>query len=361
MKTRSNVVAEIKGPILDWLDGLCHAPGLYRYCRSAYRPYSAESSAQAVGVLSELGELETMDRQRIDQHIGALQSFQAEDGGFRDPLVTEDDRIDKNHPWLKINEHIAGSCEGTLAALGAEPLRPNQTEPIYHVDQLDPDPWIRGLDHRQVPWGRCHNVAFSLLWYRRKFGLTDRMDAKSERIYELIESEMLNPADGMPGAVDHPIGRRIAGYFMLTFCYLPYQRPLPNPRAAIDLILQAVTPDGQIGEGGMCQNWDAIYVLNQVCRQSGWAYRHQEVCGLVETVREFLLSTHRKQDGGFSFHPDVCQQEHNAVRVAPAASESDVQGTLMTLCCLNIADSLRAGRAHRTFTEPWLRRMGGRG
>ena len=351
-KHKTNDLKNIYSEIIDWLGTVCDKPGYYKYSQHAYRPYSAESSSQAVGLLWELGEFQKFSPAQVSEHVKALQSFQISSGEFRDPLISESDRINKAHPWVKINEHIAGACKQALAICGAAPLHEDSTEPIFDVASLDPDEWINSLDHRETPWGRCHNVAFSLLTYRQKNNLFKKVDAKSKRIYELIETVMINPADGMPGAVDHSIGRRIAGYYMLTFCYSPFGMALPNPKKAVDLIIKAVTPDGQFGEGGMCQNWDAMYVLNKVCKQLDWNYRQSELFDLCQTVSDFLLRVHRKSDGGFSFYPDVCQQEHNMIKVAPAIPESDMQGTLMALACINICKSLQDKQYHKTFLAP---------
>ncbi len=336
--------------VATWLTQLEDRPGYYRYCVHACKPYAGEATAQAVGLLWELDRLHELSEADRRARVVALQSYQGEDGVFRDPLITEDDRIDKTHPWLKIHEHLSGACEQALAILGAEPAQPNRTPPIYDIRELEPE-WIRGLDHREVPWGRCHNVAFSLVWYRKQLGLIETLDAKAKRIYELIESEMINPADRMPGATDHSIGRRIAGYYMLTFCYLPFGMRLPNPDAAIDLIIDAVTPDGEIGEGGMCQNWDAMHVLNHVCRETGWGYRYDEAVTVARRLAGFLERVHRKPDGGYSFHRDTCQQEHNLTRVAPPRAEGDMQGTLMAVACLNIADALARKAYCRTYLD----------
>ena len=89
MGTQSHVTEEVKDAVLHWLDGLRHAPGLYRYSRSAFRPYSAESSAQAVGLLFELGELDKMPPDRTEQHVRAIQSFQGDSqGAGRDQVNT---------------------------------------------------------------------------------------------------------------------------------------------------------------------------------------------------------------------------------------------------------------------------------
>lgn len=348
---RATDLTELKSRLRSWLATQEHTPGLYRYCTHALRPFSGESTAQAVGLLWELGALQRLSPEEREVHIKAVQSLQQDDGVFRDPLATEDDRIDKTHPWVKINEHLAEVCEQALALLGAAPRLPNRTPPIYDVAKLDPDEWIRSLDHRKVPWGRCHNVAFSLLHYRRQHGLMDEPDDRARRVYELIEQEMLNPADGMPGDVDHPIGRRIAGYYMLTFCYLPFGLPLPNPTAAIDLILRAQSPEGEIGEGGMCQNWDAMHVLNHVMAQTGWNHRWTEVCDLAGRLSQFLLAHHLKPDGGFSFHRDHCQWEHSFIRVAPKLPEGDMQGSLMALASLNVAHAIRHRRRYDSFLD----------
>ncbi len=347
----ANHADTLKGDVLQWLNSLCESPGFYRYSASACRRYAGEASSQAVCILWELGELATMPSAQKQCHISALQSFQNANGMFHDPLHEESDRLDKNHRWEKIYEHLSGACEQALALLGATTRIENHTPPIFNINELEPDDWIMGLDHREQPWGRCQNVAFSLLWYRRQSDLKDRLDAKASRVYELIENVMLNPEDGMPGAVDHPIGRRVAGYYMLTFCYLPYQRELPNPSRAIDLILKSLTPEGEIGEGGMCLNWDAAYVLNHVCRQLNWSYRHDEVCELLDRLVDFLWQSHRRHDGGFSFHRDSCLQIHNQVRIAPCALESDTHGTQMALASINIARAIKNRKYHPTFLE----------
>ncbi len=355
----SDCVSDIADQVQDWLARMRHPDGGYRYAEQAYHDQCGEATANAVGVMWELGMIDSLPPHERELLVSILHGYQDASGVFHDPALQEDDRIDKNHPWSKVDEHLAGCCEQSLAVLGEQPKIKNTTPPIYDFEQDDPDTLIPSLDHREVPWGRCHNVAFSLLWYRLRHGCVDKPDALASRVYALIEQEMINPEDGMPGAVDHPVGNRIAGYYMLTFAYLPFGRALPNPQSAIDAVLNATDTSGCIGDKGMCHIWDAIYVLNVVGKQLAWSHRHIEVSESVSRTADYLLREHRKPDGGFSYHSDTSLTHQNFIRATPPLKQSDMQGTLMSLACLNIIDHFRHKQHHPDFLQPWLFRRDG--
>ena len=352
----SPAVAAIADEVAQWLDRMRHPQGGYRYAQQAYHDRCGEATTAAMGVLWELGKLQTMPEDEREALANQLMSYQDDAGKFHDDALREDDRMDKDHPWAKVDEHLAGCCEQALAMLGKQPRIENTTSPIYDLASVDVDELIPSLDHREVPWGRCHNVAFSLVWYRLRHNCVASPDARAQRVYELIESEMLNPEDGMPGATDHPIGNRIAGYYMLTFAYLPFGRPMPNPEAAIDLVLRATDANGCVGDKGMCHIWDAVYVLNVVGKQLAWSYQHQQASDAAKRIANFLLNEHRKPDGGFSYHPHISLEHQNFIRATPPVAQSDMQGTLMSLACLNIIDRFCQRQHHTDFLQPWVTR-----
>lgn len=354
--TPSPTVAAIADDVSRWLDRMHHPQGGYRFAEQAYHDRCGEATTAATGALWELGRIQAMHERDRASLAHQLMGYQDDTGKFHDDALREDDRMDKTHPWAKVDEHLAGACEQALAILGCQPRIENTTSPIYDFAQVDIDKLIPSLDHREVPWGRCHNVAFSLLWYRLRHDCVAAPDERAQRVYELIESEMLNPADGMPGGTDHPMGNRIAGYYMLTFAYLPFGRQMPNPKAAIDLILNATDAKGCVGDKGMCHIWDAVYVLNVVGRQLGWLYRHTEASAAAKRIAGFLLHEHRKADGGFSYHPHISLEHQNFIRATPPIAQSDMQGTLMSLACLNIIDRFCQQQHHTDFLQPWLGR-----
>lgn len=352
----SPAVQALADDVTNWMRQLRHPAGGYRYARQAFHPYCGEATAAAVGVHRELGTLEHLPYAERRQLVDQLKSYQRDDGSFHDSALSEEDRLDPQHPWSKVDEHLAGVCEQALAMLGDQPRLENTTEPIYDLAAVDIETFIPSLDHRASPWGRCHNIAFSLLWYRLRHRLEHDTDSRLDRTYELIKQEMLNSADGMPGATDHPIGNRLAGYYMLTFAYLPFNRPMPNPRAAIDLIIAATYTAGRIE--GMCHIFDAIYVLNVVGKQLEWQYRFEEAHACASRVADVLLREHRKPDGGFSFEEDRSLEHQNFIRATPATGQSDLQGTLMALACLNIIDHFRSRKWHPDYLNPWIRFVG---
>ncbi|MFW6414191.1 MAG: hypothetical protein ACOCZS_02710 [Verrucomicrobiota bacterium] len=345
----------IKDEVEKWLARVHYKDALYAYNVHASRSYALESSCSAVRVSNEIGLLARLSSTEIERLADGIRAFQNADGVFRDPLVKEEDRVNKSHPWQKIYDHMTGVALQTLALLGTSPAVKQKPPPLFDIAELDPEEWVRSFDHRNNPWGCCHNIAFSLLAYRRANGLENELDEKARICYRLIETELLNEVDGMPGAVDVAQGRRIAGYYMLTFCYLPFNRPLPNPESAVDAILSAATSEGEISEGGMCLNWDAAYVLNSICSELNWEYRHEEVLQLLRQLSRFLLTVHRKSDGGFSFYRDTCLEQHNFIRVSDPLPESDMIGTAMAVATLQIAAAIENKHRHETHLDPWMK------
>ncbi len=163
-----------------------------------------------------------------------------------------------------------------------------------------------------------------------------------KQAFATIEERILDPKSGLPIKLGcESMERGMAGLFKLISAYLAVGKEIPHAKNALDSVLRLQVPGGQFGESGnspMTINWDAMKVLKDLNHQLNYAYRFEDVREAGNRMADFLIKTHKKADGGFSFYPHVCQSDHNSVQVSGKGAVGDMQGTRFSLYCLYYAD-----------------------
>ena len=103
----------------------------------------------------------------------------------------------------------------------------------------------------------------------------------------------------------------------------------------------------------MCGNFNLVYVPRRLDEQLHGRHRHDEVVAMAKRLAEVVLNTHRRSDGGFSFHPEHCLEMHNSVAVADAAQVSDMLGTCLAIDMLGQVDGLLTGSSWISPYDRW--------
>ncbi|MCK5465307.1 MAG: hypothetical protein KAI95_19905, partial [Bacteroidales bacterium] len=113
--------ASLKEDILHWLESVRYKEdgwGRFKYNIHMYRDYGLESSAFAIKLLNKFGELGNILDEQIDEAVSFfMDCLDPEDGFFKDPLVSEDD---------KVSEHLTRVVKWYWEQLPEEKRRPDE-------------------------------------------------------------------------------------------------------------------------------------------------------------------------------------------------------------------------------------------
>ena len=337
----SGYLKEAMAGTLAWLEAVrCKDGdwGRWRYSSAMPRPYGLIPSVIAIRVLAVLDKLRETPAKSKQEAVRYFQSQQdPSDGFFKDALVGEKELVENpHHAWPDIWGQM--NAQDALDLLDAPPLFPmpstvfvDLTSPRLAEEILSWN-WLR-------PWlvGERFFRAVDAFYMRNG----QRMAPPLEKAFDIIEREVLSETDGMPskkGCAD--INNHCGGIFKLLVAYKLVGRAYPFPERAIDSVLAMRRPNAEFADGGMCMNWDAIWVLWLLDRQLSSTYRHADIARAADTLAAMLMRDYRKPDGGFAFGGSVSLAVHHSVKIGTALPISDMLGTLMCLYCLSYADEL---------------------
>ncbi|OGV50061.1 MAG: hypothetical protein A2017_02735 [Lentisphaerae bacterium GWF2_44_16] len=326
---------------LDWLEAVrCkdYSWGRWKYSSVMIRPYGLIPSIIAIRVLAVLDKLNDIPQRLKQEAVKYFQSQQdASDGFFKDKLVGEKELAENHHhTWPDIWGQM--DAKDALDLLGAKPLYPMPSD--VFVDLASPEMEEEILSWNwQRPWlvGERFFRAVEAFFIRNGKRITPPI----EKAFEIIEKEVFSESDGMPskkGCSD--INNHCGGVFKLMVTYKLVGRPYPFPERAIDSLLAMQKTNAEFADGGMCMNWDAIWVLWLMDKQSKSKYRHNDIAVAADKLAAMLMKDYRKADGAFAFGGKLCLGVHHSVRIGQALPISDMLGTLMCLYCLAYADDL---------------------
>ncbi len=196
------------------------------------------------------------------------------------------------------------------------------------------------------PWLEAEHVTRAVKWYWNSLESPQPDDPIIEQVMKVFKQDILDPDTGLPtkrGCQSAAVA--MAGLFKAARAYLAVGREIPFAERALDSTLALQLENGSFGDAysrdQMTLNWDALWVIKVLNEQLQHGYRFSDILTSGERAAELLLSDYRKPDGGFSFHPNRCQSEHNSVYISEVKPISDMQGTVMSLRCLGYVDAWR--------------------
>lgn len=350
MATNSGYVEQVRPGVLGWLQSVRWPDegwGRWKYNRHMARRYGLQSSAMAIQVLNQLGALASVSAEQKQEAVAFFRSTQdPKDGYFKDPLVTDADRVGKNpHSWEAIYGQW-GSANNALKTLGGEPLYPLPEKSFADLRTINADTWTRSLDWTN-PWRYGEDWSRAIEAFVRGLPANEPLAANPTltATFEAFEQNILDPATGMPtegGCADRSCA--MAGLFKTMHAYLRVGRPVPHGSAAIDFTLGLQHDDGEFGyRRNMCINWDALWVLRELDKQLVGTHRHADIARAGNRLAACLLSEYRKNDNGFTFCGEHCWPVHHSIRISEPLPEGDIMGTFMSLNCLQYADEWNRG------------------
>lgn len=344
---------QVKRDLLDWMEAIRYPDegfGRWPYHAAMERPWSLQASSIAVSIFDELGELASLPAPTRQAAAAVLLACQdPEDGLFKDPLETEAVHIG-GHPWPEVWGQRNGAALEALERLGVEPKYPVNRSLFGNLAEVDPAAWTLEAFTWENPWRDGERWARAVRAYvaHRDPATPAAADPRLITTFEAVETHVFDPDTGTPSRrmPDAKPAVAMAGLFKAMMAYLCVGRPIPHAQAGIDSTLALQHDDGDWGQGdNMCMVWDSLWVLRYLDLQLEGGHRHSDIVQAGDRTARFLMQTHRKADGGFSFHRDRCQTNHHSIRLCGKPHPiSDMLGTMMALKCLIYVDEWFAGR-----------------
>ena len=296
--------------------------GRYRYSTVCSRP-TLYSSCYAVMIRSLFGDLGSLSvgptllsgKDERTAWTAYLQSFQQDDGLFCDPVIYNQGSY-TGDPFDCGRPHLTCHVLTALACLGATAQKPFAwVETFSDLDTLRS--WLDCRDWgERVAWtgNEIMNLG-TLLQYSRDFHADVRAGRAMECMLDWLESNYLDPAIGLWGAVDtaDPLWRshavQAAYHWWTLFAY--DKRPFPCAQRAIDTLLATQNPLGGFGWGvhnpcdpwtsSACEDIDSIDPLARLSSQTD--YRIDDIRAALARAADRVLVNH-SDDGGFVFVRD---------------------------------------------------------
>ncbi len=325
--------------------------GRWKYNILMERKYGLESSAMGIQILDMLGALQAVPETKRKEGAKFFQStWNAKELYYIDPLVSEEDRISDHHSWEHIWAHMSGAAESALELLGSAPKSRGSKAPFVDLHQVDIGDWILSLAWEN-PWlyGEHFSKVVKHYWHNLPASEKSLEEPVIKKAFATLEEHVMDAKTGLPmkqGCESMEVG--MAGLFKLISTYQTVGKEVPHAENALDSVLALQKSNGQFGrdEAPMTINWDAMKVLKDLNIQVVGSYRFADIREAGNKMSDFLLKVHKKEDGGFSFHPHVCQSVHNSVQVSGKGAAGDMQGTKFCLFCFSYTDEWNAGKSN---------------
>lgn len=286
-------------------------PGRYRYSRHCTQP-TLYSSSYAAMVLDLLNAWDGVDKAAW---LAYLQSFQEDDGLFKDPVIWNYGWYEGDPFWCG-RTHLTTHVLPAMLALGGVA----EKEMTFLNPWKDPD-WLAGWMAEQ-DWGpgvdTTGNIVMNaavLLQYARDFHHDAAAGRAVEQILDWLDTNHVDPETGLWGGLDlsdpKQLSNSVQGAYHWWVAYFYDKRPLPHWEKAMENILRTRNPLNGFGWGvhnpedpyqsSACEDIDS---LDPLCRlwMSG-ATRDPRVREAIEAGRERVASN-RMADGGLCFYRD---------------------------------------------------------
>jgi len=302
-------IGKIREKTLKYIDSMRIKKNPYgRYCYSAStkRPvlYASCYAAIARHLSRDLDNVSSEERK---EWVSYIQSFQDDDGLFKDPAIEGEGYYTEPHMewcgWRHLSCHviIALTALGTVCKKEFKML-----EPFF--DSRYMIQWLKKRDLENKPGfvgNEILNIA-TLLQYARDFQDEKRAGNVMELIFDWLDKEQ-DPHTGMWGryfGTKEDINQVYQGAYHYYLLYFYDKREFKYINKIIDVLLSLQTQQGGFGiheNTNGCEDIDAIDVLARLYTKTD--YRHKDIAKTLLKAEEWVLSNQNK-DGGFVFIRD---------------------------------------------------------
>ena len=274
--------------------------GRYRYSKSQRIPV-LYASAYAALTRHLYRDLHTLTDVEKEEWISYINTFQCDDGLFRDPVVSNE--IAETEVWWGW-KHMTMHIIMALTALGGITLRDfTFLDPLLDLDALVG--WLKSRDWENSACNVSNEVqnVGTLLQYSRDLHNNERAGHAVDCLLDWLE-ETQNPETGswkypLDSAVNRSFAIQTGYHLWLLFFY--DTRPIRYIERIID---SALTTQNKLGGFGValnssgCEDIDSIDPLVRLSMMTD--YRNDEVQAVLKRALPWILAN-INDDGGFVF------------------------------------------------------------
>lgn len=297
---------EFRNNILAYFESLRLSDGAYG--RYRYAPSQAEpilyASLYAVMARHMLCDLDWLAPAQKADWIAYIQSFQDEDGFFKDPLIA--------HPgswYVPPHMNWCGwwhlSCHAIIGLTALNAVAPRELlvlNPYY--DEKFLRQWLAALDMTDMSFvgNEVLNVG-QLLQYARDFHHVRPAGCAMEILFDWMDKTQDAVTGQWGRAFSLPEERNNAyqGAYHFYLLYAYDRRPIQYPEQIVDFMLTMQTPQGGFGihaDTSGCEDIDALDPLARMYFQT--SYRRADIEESLGRAFDWVLEN-RTPDGGFAF------------------------------------------------------------
>ena len=274
--------------------------GRYRYSEQQRDPV-LYASAYAALIRHLLSDLDKLNQNQKKEWVSYLQSFQADDGLFRDAAIdNEFAESGDSWGWRHLTIHVLAA----LTALGGSAERSFSFMRTMFGPNGVQD-WASSLDWSYKPHyasNSVHNVG-TMLQYARDFQNDNESGHTLEQLLGWLDRNQ-DRATGLWGSRFHnrrllSQGAQAAYHILLLYFY--DKRPIPNPQRLVDSILSTQNRLGGFGtrpSSNACEDIDSIDPLARLATIV--KYRTDDSQRALRRAIPWILAN-RNSDGGFVF------------------------------------------------------------
>lgn len=275
--------------------------GRYRYSASVDTP-ALYASIFAVLTRHLYDDLNQLSESQRTEWIIYIQSFQDDDGLFRDPSVKNElaDSLD-GWGWRHLTLHAFMA----LSALGTMPVKPLKfLESFYDVHSLRN--WLESMDWNNDVSNEIQNYT-TALQYSRDFYKNPEVDKSVSFILDWLDS-IQDPDTGLWGSsfgTPELLSKGVQVGYHLWLLYFYNRRPINYAKEIIDSVLKTQSEFGGFGvplNSSACEDIDSIDPLVRLYQRTD--YRRKDIKATLQKALPWVLSN-MNEDGGFVFRREA--------------------------------------------------------
>ncbi len=260
------------------------------------------ASCFAAMTLKYLNALDETDKVGLKKWIDYINRWQdPETGRFIGPEIVPEELTSPQHDWDHVTMHLTAHALPALHVLGGRPLYPLRFAHRF-LDQETLKDWLRQRNWKYA-WLEGNNLLFvgQFLIYLRDFEHIEKAQDSLNTYFDWLDAEQ-DPATGLWGTNGYcDVYEALYGAYHQLLVYFYCNRSVHYAENIIDTVLNIQHPDGSFtrsGGGGACEDVDAVAVLVNLYKQTG--YRPRAVrYSLHKTLNNIL--TKQMPSGGFIY------------------------------------------------------------
>lgn len=276
--------------------------GQYKYALSLEKPL-LYASVYAAMLKHLTGDIASLDESKKQEWCNYINSFQCEDGLFRDPCMQCD--LAENEDWWGWR-HLTAHLVSALTFLGGKPrFHFACLKPLYGEGETAK--WLKSLPWDEKP-DYVSNTVMNygvLLQYERDFMDVEEAGNAMHELYQYLDDAVSSSKGlwGVMGDMDDPVllSKAVQTSYHLWNLYFYDQRKIPHLEKAIDCCLATQNRLGGFGVELNSSACDDIDTIDPLCRFSTMtSYRKDDIEACLRRSLPWVMFN-QMPSGGYVF------------------------------------------------------------